>query len=107
MKKANTWNFRSLVGKAMTGLVSTALLFSIGVAPASGEDDHNDRGRHDNGRYEKNKGHEHDRDRHVKRRHDNRRYDDRGRVYVSPPVIYAPPPPPGIGIFFPPIFIRP
>jgi hypothetical protein len=53
-------------------------------------------GKHDNGRYE-HRGRGYDRDRYV-----------RGRsVYVSPPVIYAPPPPPGIDIFFPPIIIHP
>ncbi len=107
MKTSGAGDFRSLSGKIMMGLVLAATIFSIGVAPALGEGDRDDRGRHDNGRYERNKGREHDRDRHVKRRHDNRRYDDRERVYVSPRVIYAPPPPPGIEIFFPPVFIRP
>jgi hypothetical protein len=105
MNKEITGQFRSRVGRIMMGLVLAAMIFSIEGVPARADNDHKDSGRHDNGRYEKDKGH--DRDRHVKRRHDNRRYDDRGRVYVSPPVIYAPPPPPGIGIFFPPVFIRP
>ena len=107
MKTSGIGDFRSIVGKIMMGLVLAAMIGSIHVVPALGEGDHEERGRHDNGRYEKNKGREHDRDRHVKRRHDNRRYDDRERVYVAPRVIYAPPPPPGIGIFFPPVFIRP
>jgi hypothetical protein len=28
----------------------------------------------------------------------------RERVYVAPPVIYAPPRPPGVSIFLPPLF---
>jgi hypothetical protein len=101
MKTSGKGDLRSIAGKIMMGLVLAAMIGSMHVAPALGEGDH------DNGRYEKNRGREHERDRHVKRRHDNRRYDDRERVYVAPRVIYAPPPPPGIGIFFPPVFIRP
>lgn len=104
MKTSRTGDFRSIVGKIMMGFVLAAMIGSINVAPALGDED---RGRHDNGRYEKNKGREHDRGRQAKSKHDNRRYDDRERVYVAPRVIYAPPPPPGIDIFFPPIFIRP
>jgi hypothetical protein len=63
-------------------------------------------GKHDNGRYEQ-KGRGDDRDRHVQGRRDNRPHGYRERVYVPPRVIYAPPPPPGITIFFPPIFIHP
>jgi hypothetical protein len=107
MKKTNTWNFRFIVGKIMMGLVLAAMIGSIYVAPALGEDDHRDRGKYDNGRYEQEKGREHDRDRHLQGRRDNRRYGYRERDYVPPRVIYAPPPPSGISIFFPPIVIHP
>jgi len=90
----------------MMGLVLAAMVCSIDVAPALGNDGrsrYEERGRwHGNDRYRHG--------RRVYRRHDNRR-----RVYVSPPVIYAPlpppvifvpPPPPGISIFFPPFFFH-
>lgn len=106
MKTSSTWDFKSVAGKIMMGLVLAAMIGSINVVPAIGEDDHEDMGRHDNGRYEQKKGREHDRDRHVQRKRYNR-HGDRERDYVPPRVIYAPPPPPGISIFFPPVFIRP
>jgi hypothetical protein len=102
MKTSSTWNFRSIVGKIMMGLVLAAMIGSIDVVPALGKDDHKDKGRHDNGRYE-HRGSGYDRDRHVRERRDYRPY---GYGYAPPPVIYAPPSPPGIGIFFPPIIIR-
>jgi hypothetical protein len=95
MKTSSAWNLRSIVGKMMMGLVLAAMVGSIDVAPAFGQGDHKRMGRHDSGRYEQ-RGRGYDRGRHVGR-----------RVYVPPRAIYAPPPPPGIGIFFPPIFIRP
>ena len=95
MKKSSSWNFGSIVGKVMMGLVLAAMIGSIDVAPAFGKDDHKRMGRHDNGRYEQ-RGRGYDRNRHVQSR----------RVYVPPRVIYAPPPPPGISIFFPPFFIH-
>ncbi len=107
MKTSSAWNFGTIVGKIVMGLVLAAMLSGINVTPALGDDDHNDRGRHDNGRYEKNKGRGHDRGRHAKRRRDDRRYDRGGRVYIAPPVIFVPPPPPGVEIFFPPVFIHP
>ena len=102
MKTSNTWDFRSIVGKIMLGLAFAAMIGSIDVAPAFGKDDHERMGRHDNGRYEQ-RGRGYDRDRYVQ----GRRYAYGGRIYAPPRVIYAPPSPPGIGIFFPPIFIRP
>ena len=96
MKTSSTWNFRSIVGKIMLGLVLITMIGSIDMAPVLGKDNDKRMGKHDNGRYE-HRGRGYDRDRYV-----------RGRsVYVSPPVIYAPPPPPGIDIFFPPIIIHP
>jgi hypothetical protein len=105
MKTPSTWNFSSIVGKIMMGLVLAAMIGSIDVAPALGKDDHKDKGRHDNGRYEQ-RGRGYDRDRYERERRDYRPYGYRERYYAPPPVIYAPPPPPGISIFFPPIIIR-
>jgi len=96
MKTSGKWSFRSIVGKIMLGLALTAMIGSISVAPALGKDDHERMERHDNGRSE-HRGRGHDRD-----RYDHGRYE-----YAPPPVIYAPPPQPGIRIFFPPIFIHP
>jgi len=105
MKTSKTWNFRSIAGKAMMGLVLVSVIGSMDVAPALAKNDHKGGG-HDNGRYEQ-RGRGYDRDRHMRGRYDHRPYGYRERVYVPPPVVYAPPPPPGIGIFFPPIFIHP
>ncbi len=91
----------------MMGLVLAAMIGSIDVVPALGKNDHKRMEKHDNRRY-KHKGRGYDRHRHV---HDRRvyygPYPYRERVYVQPDVIYAPPPPVGISIFFPPIFIHP
>jgi hypothetical protein len=95
MKTSSTWNFRSIVGKLMMVLVLAAMIGSINVAPALGADY-----RHDSGRYEK-RGHAYGHNKPV-----YRPYGYRERVYVAPPVVYAPPRPPGISIFFPPVFIR-
>jgi hypothetical protein len=95
MKTSSTWNFRSIVGKLMMVLVLAAMIGSIDVAPAIGADY-----RHDSGRYEK-RGHAYGHNKRV-----YQPYGYRERVYVAPPVVYAPPRPPGISIFFPPIFIR-
>jgi hypothetical protein len=95
MKTSKTGNFRSIVGKVMMGLVLAAMIGSIDVAAALGKDDHRRMGKHDKGRYE-----------HRGRGYERNRYVQGRRVYVPPRVIYEPPPPPGISIFFPPIFIR-
>ncbi|OGP66628.1 MAG: hypothetical protein A2W27_00175 [Deltaproteobacteria bacterium RBG_16_44_11] len=103
MKTTSMWNFRSIAGKIMMGLVLTAMIGSIAVAPSFGKD--NRRG-HDNRRYEQHRGRSYHHGRPVYRHYGY--YGHRERVYYPPPpVVYAPPPPPGIGIFFPPIFIHP
>jgi hypothetical protein len=107
MRTSGIGDFRLTAGKIMMGLILAALIGSINVAPARGDDDYRERGRHDNGRYEKERGREHDRGRHEKRRRYDRRYVERERVYVPPPVFYAPPPPPGVEIFLPRVIIRP
>jgi len=94
------WKFRSIVGNIMMGLVLTAMIGSIGVMPALGVDDHERGGNHDRGREEHRDRRGYDRGRYVHGGHDY------PYGYVPPPVIYAPPPQPGIGIFFPPIIIR-
>jgi hypothetical protein len=78
----------------MMGLVLASMIGSIDVVPAIGRD------RDDRGRYEQ-RGHAYGHNKRV-----YRSYGYRERVYVPPRVIYAPPPPPGIGIFFPPVYIR-
>ena len=102
MKTSSTWSFRSIVGKMMMGLVLTAMIGSIDVLPALGKGGPKSMGKHDNGRYQ-HRGPGYDHNRYVY----HRPYVYGGRVYAPPRVIYAPPPPPGIGIFFPPIFVHP
>ena len=107
MKTSSSGNFRSIVGKVMMGLVLALMIVSIGVAPAFGKNDFKQRGKHDNRRYD-NRGRRHDSYRYVNgRRVYYQSYGYRERVYVEPEVIYEPPPPPGIGIFFPSIIIHP
>jgi hypothetical protein len=96
MKTSGTWNFRTIVGKIMLGLVLVTMIGSIDVAPALGKDNHKRSVKHDNGRYE-HRGRGYDRDRYV--------HDRSG--YIPPPVIYEEPRQPGIDIFFPPIVIHP
>ena len=79
----------------MMGLVLAAMIGSIDVVPVLGKDY-----KQNKGRYEQ-RGRGYERDRYVYHRPGYG-----GRVYAPPPVIYAPPSPPGIGIFFPPVFIR-
>ena len=103
MKTPGTWNFRSIAGKVMLGLVLAVMTGSINAAPSYAEDGH---GRGD--RYERG-GRGHDKDRYYYRngRRHYRQPVYRERVYVAPPpVVYAPPEPPGISIFFPPIIFR-
>ena len=83
------------MGKIMMGLVLAAMIGSIDVVPVLGKDY-----KQNKGRYEQ-RGRGYDRD-----RYQGRGYGYRERVYAPPRVIYEPPPPPGIGIFFPPLFIR-
>lgn len=115
MKASRIWNFSPLVGKVMLGLVLAVMTSSINVAPSFGDDgrgsgDRYERGGrgHDGDRYERG-GRGHDRDRYYYR-HGRRYYRQpvyRERVYVAPPpVVYAPPEPPGISFFFPPIIFR-
>ena len=74
----------------MLGLVLVTMIGSIDVVPALSKDY-----KHDKGRYQ-HRGRGYDHNRYVYGRRDYRPYG-----YAPPPVIYAPPSPPGIGIFFP------
>ena len=98
MKTSSTWNFRSIVGKIMLGLVLITMIGSIDVAPVLGKDNDKRMGKHDNGRYEhRGRGYQ-----------PYGYYGHRERVYYPPPpIVYEPPPAPGISIFFPPVFIHP
>ena len=97
MKALSICKFRSVAGKIIMGLIFAALVGSINVVPALG-DDHGRNGRYDNRRYE-HRGRGHDRDRYEHSRRYYGPYGYRERFYAPPPFIYAPPPPPGIGIF--------
>ncbi len=102
-----------MVGKITLGLVLAGLIGSVHVAPAFADDDDHERGerweRHDHDRYEhRGRGYD-ERHRHGQYRRERYRreylpYGYRERVYIEPPVVYAPPPPPGISIFLPPLF---
>lgn len=94
MKISSTWNFRSIAGKILMGLVFSAMLGSVGVVPALGDDDHDRRGRHG-----RERGHDNWRYEHRERGYDYYQpYGDRERIYAP---IYAPRPAPGVSIFFP------
>jgi uncharacterized membrane protein len=107
MKRSSTWNFRSIVGKIMMGLIVAAMIGSADVVPSFSADNHGRGGRQGGGRSEqRGRGHDRGRNWHGGGR-GYRSYGYGERVYVPPPAIYAPPPPVGIGIFFPSIVIRP
>ena len=95
-------------------LVLAIMIGSMDVSPALAR---NNKEGHDNGRSDQ-RGREYDHGRggyyrnpYVHGRQVYRpygySYGYRKRVYAPPPVVYAPLPPPGIGIFFPPIIIHP
>jgi len=89
------------VGKIVMGFALAAMIGSIGVAPAFSRDEgKREGGKQVSGRSE-HRGGGHDRGRYE---HGRRGYEPYG--YAPPPVIYAPAPQPGIGIFLPPIIIR-
>lgn len=104
MKTPHQWNFRSLAGRMVLGLVLITMIGTIAVTPALARNDHKSAKK-----YYKNNGYHRGYQRQARpvyRSYDY--YGHRERVYYPPPpVVYAPPPPPGISIFFPPIFIHP
>jgi hypothetical protein len=106
MKTPRGWNFGNKIGKILLGLVFAAMIGSMNAGPSFAEDNHGREGKHDNGRYE-NRGRGYDRDRRGYDRRVYRPYGYRERVYVAPPVVFVPPPLPGISILFPPLFFRP
>lgn len=107
MNTSGIWNVRFKMGKIVLGLVLAAMIGSMDVAPASADDHRGRKEYRDNDRNEY-RGRGYDRGRHGRHRRVYRTttvYNE--RVYVPPPVVYAPPPEPGISIFFPPIVFRP
>jgi len=107
MKTSSIWNLRSIVCKIMIGMIFALTFGSMDVAPAIGKEYKKYKVKHDNRRYD-NRGRGHDSYRYVNgRRVYYQSYGYRERVYVQPEVIYEPPPPPGISIFFPSIYIGP
>lgn len=118
MKTSRKWDFRSIVGKLVMGFILALMIGSINVVPALSDDGYGRRENNDNDRYEqKGRGdgrYERDRHRNDRVRYERQRrgyerpiYERRRRGYEPPPVIYVPPPAPGIRIFFPPIEIHP
>ena len=105
MKTTSSWNFGFIVGRAMMGLALAAMIGSIDVAPAFAKNDKH-KGKQYQGRGPGGPGYQHNRTV-YRTRTVYQPYGYRERVYAPPPVYYAPPPSPGIGIFFPPIFIHP
>ena len=111
MKIASRWNFRSIAVKFMVGLVFAGMIGSSGQALARGNDDDRRVEKHKKYRYEqRDRGH--NRGHYEQRRRASRTYRYYGhdtyreRVYPPPPVIFAPPPLPGIEIFFPPFIFH-
>ena len=99
MKTSSIWKFRAIAGKVMMGLALAAMVGSVNVLPAYG-DDHQRIGKHDRGRYE-HRGRGYDKRRYMHREGGYNYYQPYGyseRVYAP---VYAPPPEPGISIFFP------
>ena len=108
MKTPRTWNVGSIAGKLMMGFVLAAMIGGIGVMPSFGEDGHDrgDRRGNDRDRYEQ-RGRGYARGHYKQDRRYYRQPVYRERVYVAPPpVVYAPPEPPGFSIFLPPIIFR-
>ncbi len=107
-----------MLDRIIRGLVLAIIIGGMDVVPALADGDHDRWRGNDNGRYEnRERGYGHERYEHRGRGwYDRDRYENRGRRWYGhgyrgrgygPPAVYAPPPPPGIGILFPPIFIHP
>jgi hypothetical protein len=103
MKTEGSWNIRSIMGKVMAVLVLATMLGAVDVLPAHSRENDRRIERRDNDRNE-NRGREYNRGRYNNGRRNYRAPVYRERVYVAPPVIYAPPRPPGLNIFLPPLF---
>jgi hypothetical protein len=114
MKISTIWNYRSLLGKIMIGLVLALMVSNIDAVPALGNGGFGYRGYHNHGRYEHRwNGYNHNPYMYGKHyygpyyRNYGYYYGPPSVFYTPPPVLYTPPPPPGIGFFLPPIIIRP
>jgi hypothetical protein len=86
----------SMLGRLAMGLVLAGMM-GIAAAPARADDDDRRGFRREEGR-ERRDDHrrEYHRERERERWHERRDY-----VYAPPPVVYAPPPRPGVSIIFP------
>lgn len=108
MNISRTPTCSSLIGAFITGCLLSTAVVVIPALPASARDNYRQQDNRNDRRYEHNRrGYE--RQRYDRNRRVYRPYGYRERVYVPPPVMYAPappPPPPGIGIFFPPLFFH-
>ena len=112
MSTSNTWakHLRSTVGKIVMAFVFTSVISGIFLVPAFGQG-------YERRQRPQRQGPQ-ERGWHARERQDARRWrarewrDARGRrayrpyvysapLYVPPPVVYAPPPSPGISLFFP------
>ncbi len=117
METTGNWKVKTHISRILLGLMLAISAGSMYATPSFADNDKGHGNKHDNGRYEK-RGRGNDHDRYEKRGHGNHRdryyrnrryyrpYGYRERVYVDPPVVYAPPSPPGISIFFPPLFFN-
>jgi hypothetical protein len=85
----------SIVGKILMALIFASVIGGLSAGPALAKNDHRGRGPQQRG-WQDHRG---------QRMYRPYRYRPEP-IYAPPPVIYAPEPSPGIGIFFPPIVIR-
>jgi hypothetical protein len=89
--------FSSAVGKIVLALALTSVIGGTSTGPAFADDNGRHEGQRERG--ERNRGHDRDRgERHGER--DRGEYRSYPYVYAPPPVVYAPYPSPGIGLFF-------
>ena len=103
MKILEIVKLKAIVSAIITGGLLATMCIIMNAAPAHARDNNNGRDRRDNERYEHNsRGYDHNA-RPERNRRIYRQYGYRKRVYVPPPVMYAPapPPPPGYRDLFP------
>ena len=98
MKTSSAWFIRSIVSKIVMVLVLASMIGSVDMASAIGKDDRMEK----SDRTEK-----HDKGNDQQKGHVNR-YGYGGAFYFpkQPPIIYVPPPPRGMGNFFPPVYFN-
>ena len=103
-------HLRSTVGTIVMALAFASVIGGLSVVPAFGQDTNRRQWQQEQGRYERER---HDgRGWYERERHDRRGWYERDRrayqpyrysapIYVPPPVVYGPYPPPSIHLFFP------